>query len=277
MAQRAEMVARACRRIETADVAPTLEELAFEAGMSRYHFHRLFKAYTGVTPYAYGKAHRMLRAREEMRNGPTITAAIYNAGFGSTGPFYAATSEWLGMTPTEFRDGGNGRFIRFAITDCWLGKILVACTDRGVCSILFGEDPEALSGELQRHFPRATLGEGGASFRDIVHQIVRLVEAPAIGLHLPLDVRGTAFQHRVWQALLEIPAGETSTYGEIARRIGRPGAQRAVANACAENPVAVAIPCHRIVRSDGALAGYRWGAWRKGRLLEREGHDLGGA
>ncbi len=267
-----EIIAQACRRIETAGVALSLDDLALAAGMSRYHFHRLFKAHTGVTPHAYVKAHRMLRAREEMLNGPTITEAIYNAGFSSSGPFYAAASDWLGMTPTEFRNGGSGRFIRFAITGCWLGKVLVACTERGVCAILFGEDPEELLGDLHRHFPRATLAEGGSSFQDVVNQVVRFVEAPTIGLDLPLDVRGTAFQHRVWQALLQIPSGETATYGEIARRVGRPKAQRAVAQACAGNPIAVAIPCHRIVRSDGAVAGYRWGSWRKQRLLERESH-----
>lgn len=266
----AEMVAQACRSIESAEVPPTLEQLALAARMSPYHFHRLFKAHTGVTPHAYVKANRMLRARTEILNGPTVTDAIYNAGFSSSGPFYAAASDWLGMTPTEFRNGGSGRFIRFAITECWLGKVLVACTERGVCSILFGEDPEKLHSELRQHFPRATLAQGGSSFQDVLDQVVRFVETPTNGLELPLDVRGTAFQHRVWQALLQIPSGETSTYGEIARRVGRPNAQRSVALACSGNSIAVAIPCHRVIRSDGTVAGYRWGSWRKQRLLERE-------
>jgi AraC family transcriptional regulator, regulatory protein of adaptative response / methylated-DNA-[protein]-cysteine methyltransferase len=176
----------------------------------------------------------------------------------------------LGMTPTEFRAGGANAAIRFAIGECSLGSILVARSERGVCAILLGDDPDALARELQDRFPRATLIGGDPEFEDLVARVVGLVEAPRLGLDLPLDVRGTAFQQRVWRALREIPPGSTASYREIAERIGAPGAVRAVAHACATNPLAVAIPCHRVVRSDGGLAGYRWGVERKRALLQRE-------
>jgi AraC family transcriptional regulator of adaptative response/methylated-DNA-[protein]-cysteine methyltransferase len=256
--------------IEEAEELPALEALAAGVGMSRFHFHRVFKAITGLTPKAYAAAHRANRVRAELAQSATVTDAIYGAGFNSHGRFYAASAEVLGMTPTEFRSGGNGKAIRFAVGDCSLGAILVAATDKGVCAILLGDDPETLVRELEHRFPKARLIGGDAQFEQLVAKVVGFVEAPALGLDLPLDVRGTAFQQRVWQALRRVPPGSTATYSEIARRIGAPKAVRAVAQACASNPVAVAIPCHRVVRKDGGLSGYRWGVERKRALLERE-------
>lgn len=271
LAQRhAAAVAGACRTIESAEEPPTLEALAVAAGLSTYHFHRLFKAATGVTPKAYASAHRSRRVRQELGRAPTVTAAIYEAGYNSSSRFYEHAGEHLGMTPTAYRDGGRSTEIRFAVGQCSLGAILVAATARGVCAIQFGDDPAALVRELQDRFPKARLEGGDAGFERLVAQVVGLVETPAHGLDLPLDVRGTAFQERVWQALRTIPAGSTASYAEIAGRIGNPKAVRAVARACAANPVAVAIPCHRVVRTDGALSGYRWGVERKRALLARE-------
>ncbi len=268
--QRAAIVAKACRLIETAGEMPNLEALAESAGMSRFHFHRVFKSVAGVTPKAYAAAHRAQRVREELPRSGTVTEAIYGAGFNSNGRFYATSSEVLGMTPTNFRSGGTGASIRFAVGECSLGAILVAATDKGVCAILLGDAPEALVRELEDRFPKATLVGGDEGFEQWVAKVVGFVEAPALGLDLPLDVRGTAFQQRVWRALREIPAGSTASYTEIAERIGAPKSVRAVGQACASNAIAVAIPCHRVVRNDGALSGYRWGVERKRALLERE-------
>ncbi|HEX6016444.1 MAG TPA: bifunctional DNA-binding transcriptional regulator/O6-methylguanine-DNA methyltransferase Ada [Geminicoccaceae bacterium] len=268
--RQASVVAQACRLIEQADEAPSLGTLAAAAGMSRFHFHRVFKAATGVTPKAYADAHRRARVRDELTRSGTVTEAIYGAGFNSSGRFYASSPDALGMTPTEFRAGGNGASIRFAVGECSLGPILVAATDKGVCAIQFGDDPEALVRGLQDRFPKARLIGADKEFERLVAKVVGFVEAPALGLDLPLDVRGTAFQQRVWQALREIPAGSTASYAQVAGRIGQPRAVRAVAQACTSNAIAVAIPCHRVVRDDGTLSGYRWGVERKRALLERE-------
>lgn len=266
----AALVAAACRRIERAETPPTLAELAAPTGMSPWHFHRVFKAMTGVTPKAYADAHRAGRLREGLGRNRTITDAIHDAGFGSSSRFYERANERLGMQPKDWRAGGAHARIRFAIGQCSLGAILVASSDKGVCAILLGDDPDALARDLQDRFPRAELVGGDADYERVVAIVVGFVEAPGIGLDLPLDVRGTAFQERVWRALRDIPAGTRATYAEIARRIGAPSAVRAVAGACAANKLAVAIPCHRVVRSDGGLSGYRWGVERKRRLLERE-------
>jgi AraC family transcriptional regulator of adaptative response/methylated-DNA-[protein]-cysteine methyltransferase len=268
--QHAAAVARACRLIEAAEDMPNLDMLAAAAGMSRFHFHRVFKTLTGVTPRAYAAAHRAQRVRDELSRTNTVTEAIYGAGFHSNGRFYATSSQVLGMTPSSFRSGGHGATIRFAVGACSLGSILVAATDKGVCAIMLGDDPEALVRDLQDRFPKAQLLGGDADFEHVVARVVGFVEAPARGLDLPLDVQGTAFQQRVWQALRAIPSGSTASYKDIAERIGAPQAVRAVAQACASNVLAVAIPCHRVVRQDGALAGYRWGIERKRALLERE-------
>jgi AraC family transcriptional regulator of adaptative response/methylated-DNA-[protein]-cysteine methyltransferase len=268
--QHAATVTEICRLIETSSRVPALDALAARAGMSPFHFHRVFKGVTGLTPRAYAAAHRGERVRRELGKAPTVTAAIYDSGYSSNGRFYGESEQMLGMTPTEYRAGGARAEIRFAVGECSLGSILVARSERGVCAIFLGDDPDALTRELQDRFPRATLIGADPAFEDVVAKVVGLIEAPGTGVDLPLDVRGTAFQQRVWRALREIPAGSTASYREIASRIGAPRAVRAVAHACAVNPVAVAIPCHRVVRSDGGLAGYRWGVERKRELLERE-------
>lgn len=268
--QYAAMVARICHLIETAGTMPSLDTLAQTAGMSRYHFHRIFKAIAGVTPRAYAAAHRGKRIREALGCSDTVTAAIYDAGFNSNGRFYATADQVLGMTPTSFRNGGASIDIRFAVGQCSLGAVLVAATDKGVCAILIDDDPEFLVRDLQDRFPRANLIGGDTAFERMVAQVVGFVEAPTLGIDLPLDIRGTVFQQRIWQALREIPPGSTVSYTELAQRIGAPKAVRAVAQACAANAIAVAIPCHRVVRSDGALSGYRWGVDRKRTLLLRE-------
>jgi AraC family transcriptional regulator of adaptative response/methylated-DNA-[protein]-cysteine methyltransferase len=270
--QHAAKVAEACRSIEARQDIPSLSEMAQKAGLSTYHFHRIFKAVTGLTPKAYASAQRAKRVRDELpRRGTTVTSAIYSAGFNSSGRFYESSNEVLGMTPTKFRNGGKGTEIRFAIGECSLGHILVAMSQKGVCAILMGDDPDALAHTLQDRFRHAKLIGGDAAFEELVAKVVGFVEAPGIGLDLPLDVRGTAFQQRVWQALRGIPAGTTTSYADIAKRIGAPKSVRAVAGAIAANPIAVAIPCHRVVHKDGSLSGYRWGAERKRALLQREG------
>jgi AraC family transcriptional regulator of adaptative response/methylated-DNA-[protein]-cysteine methyltransferase len=264
-------IARVCRTIENAASMPTLADLAAAARLSLHHFHRVFKALTGLTPRQYGAAHRARRVRDELRKSTTVTEAIYESGFNSGGRFYASSNEMLGMTPSDYRAGGLHTAIHFAVGECSLGSILVAMSGKGVCAILLGDDADALVRELQDRFPRATLVGGDARFEKIVAIVVGFVEAPALGLDLPLDVRGTAFQQRVWQALRDVPVGSTVSYSEIASRIGAPSSRRAVARACAANPLAVAIPCHRVVRTGGELSGYRWGVERKRALLEKEG------
>jgi AraC family transcriptional regulator of adaptative response/methylated-DNA-[protein]-cysteine methyltransferase len=264
------MVTEACRLIETWDGIPSLETLAVHAGMSVFHFHRIFKATTGLTPREYATAQRGERMRGELTRGKTVTAAIYDSGYSSNTQFYGESRQVLGMSPSIYRTGGANADIRFAVGECSLGSILVAQSEIGVCAILLGDDPEALVHDLQDRFPRATLIGGDAEFEQLVARVVGFIEAPGLGLDLPLDVRGTAFQQRVWQALQQIPAGATASYTEIAARIGAPKSVRAVAHACAANPLAVAIPCHRVVRNDGGLSGYRWGVERKRALQERE-------
>jgi AraC family transcriptional regulator of adaptative response/methylated-DNA-[protein]-cysteine methyltransferase len=263
-------VTQACRMIEASDELPTLAALARPSGLSAFHFHRVFKAVTGVTPRQYAAAQRASRVQGELRRGKAVTAAMYDAGYGSSGRFYEQSPDVLGITPSAYRAGGVDATIRFAVGECSLGSILVAKSERGVCAILLGDDPDALVRDLQDRFPKATLVGGDAQFERLVARVVAFIERPGKGLDLPLDVRGTAFQQRVWQALRGIPAGGTATYAEIARRIGAPESTRAVAQACAANPLAVAIPCHRVVRSDGGLSGYRWGVERKRTLLQRE-------
>ena len=268
--QRAALVALACRLIEAGEEMPDLDELARTVGMSRYHFQRVFKAVTGVTPRAYAQAQRAARVRTQLAKGGSVTEAIYDAGFNSSGRFYAQSDAVLGMRPSDYRAGGAGEEIRFAVGQCSLGAILVAATAKGVCAILMDDDPEALLHDLQDRFPKAKLVGGDAQFEQWMARVVGLIETPTQGADLPLDVRGTAFQQRVWEALRAIPPGSTASYAEIAARIGAPKAVRAVAQACAANALAVAIPCHRVVKSDGALSGYRWGVARKRELLDRE-------
>jgi AraC family transcriptional regulator, regulatory protein of adaptative response / methylated-DNA-[protein]-cysteine methyltransferase len=269
--RRAADVAALCRIIERSEELPSLAELANHAGWSAFHTHRIFKAVTGVTPKAYAAAQRAKRVRAELGKRGSVTEAIYAAGYNSNGRFYEESSALLGMKPIVYRAGGLSTEIRFAIGECSLGSILVAATARGVCAIFLGDDPEELVHELERRFPRAQVIGADAVFEELIAKVVGLVERPHVGIELPLDIRGTAFQQRVWQALREIPAGATASYSEVARGIGAPKAVRAVAQACAANALAVAIPCHRVVRTDGDLSGYRWGVERKRALLEREG------
>jgi AraC family transcriptional regulator of adaptative response/methylated-DNA-[protein]-cysteine methyltransferase len=269
-AERNARILEACRRIETSEEAPSLATLAAGAGLSPHHFHRVFKSVTGVTPREYLAGLRARRVREELPNSETVTEAIYDAGFNSGGRFYAQSNAMLGMTPTAYRAGGTDVEIRFAVGECSLGSFLVARSPLGICAILLGDDPGGLVRDLQDRFPRANLVGGDAGFEQEAAAAVGLIERPADGLSLPLDIRGTAFQQRVWRALQEIPAGATASYSDIATRIGSPKSVRAVAQACAANALAVAIPCHRVVRLDGDLSGYRWGVERKRALLDRE-------
>jgi AraC family transcriptional regulator of adaptative response/methylated-DNA-[protein]-cysteine methyltransferase len=266
----AEAVRRACRLMETAEETPSLEALAAAACLSPFHFHRVFRKATGVTPRAYAAALKAGRVAEGLRSAASVTEAIYDAGFGSSSRFYETARARLGMTPSELRQGGKGTTIRFAVGQTSLGAIMVAATEAGVCAIDLGEDPGQLVQDLQSRFPQAELAGGDPGFERLVATIVGMVEAPATHADLPLDIRGTAFQQRVWQALRAIPAGTTATYTDIARAVGKPGSVRAVARACASNTLAVAIPCHRVVRLDGSLSGYRWGVERKRALLQRE-------
>jgi AraC family transcriptional regulator of adaptative response/methylated-DNA-[protein]-cysteine methyltransferase len=262
-------VEQACALIRGSDAQPTLETLATAVGMSPYHFQRVFKAHTGVSPKQYAMTVRRQRAASALQRPGSVTTAIYDAGYNSGGHFYAESADAIGMTPTAFRRGAAGETIRFGVAECYLGWVLAAATARGLCAIDLGDGSEALKTALQERFPKAHLSHD-PDFSDWVQQVVDFLGAPERGLALPLDIQGTAFQRRVWAALREIPAGETLSYTEVAERIGEPGAVRAVAGACAANKLAVAIPCHRVVRKDGDLSGYRWGVERKRQLLACE-------
>ncbi len=267
----ASAVALACQRIADAADSPDLEALARAANMSRSHFHRVFRSLTGLTPKAYANAHRAQRVRAALSHSPTVTSAMYGAGFNSSGRFYSTSPKLLGMKPTQYRAGGSGASIRFAVGECSLGSILVAATEVGICAIALGDDADGLLRDLQDRFPKADLIGGDKAFERMVAKVIRFVERPSREFKLPLHVQGTAFQQRVWQKLCEIPCGQTWTYSQLARDLGEPKANRAVAHACAANPIAVAIPCHRVVRIDGSLSGYRWGIERKAKLLKAEG------
>lgn len=271
--QHAAIIAAACRQIEACETLPALDSLAASAGLSPFHFHRVFKAATGLTPKAYATAHRSRKLRARLADGGSVTDALYDAGFNSNSRFYESADQLLGMKPTDYRAAGQNNDIRFAVGQCSLGAILVAQSERGICAILLGDDPHQLVCDLQDQFRKANLIGADHEFEQLIASVVGFIEAPATGLNLPLDIRGTAFQERVWQALREIPPGSTASYAEIAQRIGAPTSMRAVAQACGANRLAVAIPCHRVVRSDGNLSGYRWGVERKRQLLERELND----
>jgi AraC family transcriptional regulator of adaptative response/methylated-DNA-[protein]-cysteine methyltransferase len=269
-AENAALVAKACRIIEESEEEPSLEELAAAVGLSPSYFHRTFKAVTGVTPKDYASAQRSAKVRQGLASGSSVTEAIYDAGFNSSGRFYEQSNDMLGMTPSQYRGGGANEEIKFAVGQTFLGAILVASSKKGVAAILLGDDPDKLVRNLQDRFPRAHLIGADREYEALVARIIGFIEAPRIGLDLPLDIRGTAFQQRVWQALREIPVGATVSYAEIAKRIGSPTAVRAVAGACAANNIAVAIPCHRVVRNDGSVSGYAWGVDRKRTLINRE-------
>lgn len=264
-------IAHACRMIEEDCEQPKLAELARSAGLSPFHFQRTFKSATGLTPKAYAAEVRAARMRQSLGNARSVTEAAHDAGFSSSSRFYAAQGGILGMPVRSYRDGGEGETIHHATAACSLGVVLVAATRNGVCAILLGDAANALEQELTRRFPKATVVPADRTFATTVAAVVAYVETPTSGMDLPLDIRGTAFQHRVWQALTRIPPGETRSYGALAAELGAPRAARAVARACAQNPLAVAVPCHRVVGVDGAITGYRWGVERKRALLAREG------
>lgn len=267
----ADKIAQACRTIESAEEEPGLEALANDSRLSVFHFHRLFKAQTGVTPKAYARAQRLQKVRQGLNgDAPSVTSAMYEAGFNSSSRFYETATQALGMSPAAYMKGGKNQRILFAVGECSLGSVLVACSAKGVVAILLGDTAEGLLGDLQSRFSHAELIGGDEAFEALVARVVGFVDAPRIGLDLPLDIQGTAFQERVWQALRKIPVGSTASYSEIAKSIGAPSSSRAVAQACGANKLAIAIPCHRVVRSDGNLSGYRWGIDRKEKLLELE-------
>jgi AraC family transcriptional regulator, regulatory protein of adaptative response / methylated-DNA-[protein]-cysteine methyltransferase len=267
----AALVAAACRVIEQSPTVPTLDDLAAATGVSRHHLQRTFTQRTGVSPRAYAERLRAERVADRLAAGAPVSDAAYDAGFGSVGRLSAAAPARLGMTPSRYRSGGAGEQIRVAVAETSLGAVLVAATPRGVCAIELGDDPDELLAAFQQRLHAAELVAGDAAFDGLVATVVGLVEHPDRSVDLPLDVRGTAFQERVWQALRAVPPGRTTTYREVADAIGAPSSVRAVAGACAANHVAVAVPCHRVVRTDGGLSGYRWGVARKQALLEREG------
>jgi AraC family transcriptional regulator of adaptative response/methylated-DNA-[protein]-cysteine methyltransferase len=268
--RQAATIADLCRHIESAEQPPTLDQLAARAGLSAYHLHRQFKAATGLTPGAYARARRADRLRQALPASPTVTEAIYAAGYNADSRFYAEAGQLLGMPPATYRRGGAGQRIAYALDTCSLGKVLVARTTHGLCAILLGDEAPPLVDDLRRRFPQAEVEADHGLLAESLARVVACIDAPGTALDLPLDIRGTAFQQRVWLALRAIPAGQTTTYSELAERIDAPRAVRAVAAACAANPLAVVVPCHRVLRRDGDLAGYRWGLERKRALLERE-------
>lgn len=268
--QRIDRITQACRILETSSEPMVLAELAAQVAMSPFHFHRLFKQVTGLTPHAWQKALRAKRLREQLTEGEQVIRAVFDAGYQSGSNFYQQADEVLGMTAKQYRRGGERTAIQFVVGSCRLGEFLVAQSERGICAILLGNDAQSLIRELETLFPHSSLDVGDEPFARRVAQVVSVLEHPGKQITLPLDIQGTAFQQQVWQALREIPAGQTASYSDIAQRIGKPQAIRAVAGACAANKLAVVIPCHRVVRNDGALSGYRWGVERKRQLLEIE-------
>jgi AraC family transcriptional regulator of adaptative response/methylated-DNA-[protein]-cysteine methyltransferase len=266
----AEAIVQACKTIEESEEPPSLNELAEAAGLSPFYFHRLFKKIVGVTPKQYALQKRLNRVRAHLQQGSTVTEAVYEAGFASSSRFYHDTTTTLGMKPTDYKNGAHGMYIRYAIARSYLGWVLVAATAQGICTVDFGDSPEILKEGLRARFPKAELQDSDPGFDALVAKVLAFIESPHLGFDLPLDIQGTAFQRRVWKALQEIPAGTTTSYSDIAARIGQPKAARAVAQACAANTIAVAIPCHRVRRGDGEPGGYRWGVERKRALLERE-------
>ena len=264
------IIARACRVIDAGEQPPALAALAGEAKMSPFHFHRIFKAATGLTPRAYFSARRRERLRRALRERATVTEAIYATGYNSNSRFYENASGMLGMHPKTFRGGAAGTTIRVAVEKCSLGLVLVAASSVGICAIFLGDDRRALIRDVEKEFPKARLVKGDRAFARSVARVVRLVDEPRRQFDLPLEVRGTAFQQKVWRELRSVPPGRTLSYSAIAKKIGPPHAVRAVGRACAANVLAVAIPCHRAVRNDGKLSGYRWGVNRKRALLDKE-------
>jgi len=268
--QQAERIAQVCKQIEMSNSPLSLDRMAQIAGLSPYHFHRVFKEVVGITPKQYATAHRAKRVRQHLQEGDSVTQAMYEAGFETSSNFYDQSLSLLGMTPSQYQRGASGIEIRHTIQPCWLGWVLVAATPKGICAIAFADTPEILTAQLETDFPKAHFCESDLEFERWVEQVLSLIEAPQYPVDLPLDIQGTVFQQQVWQALRGIAPGTTLSYAEVARRIGNPKAVRAVANACANNHIAVAIPCHRVIGSDGHLKEYHWGRDRKQALLTKE-------
>lgn len=273
--QQINIVEEACRMIRNSETAPDLNKLAGNAGFSASHFHKLFKQITGITPKNYAQSLRMQKLSTELNNSNiSVTEAIYNAGFNESSNFYASKTNLLGMTASSYKKGGINIMLHYIIAPCSLGQILVAVSDKGISAILLGDEPESLLADLKQRFANANIQQGGAEFATTLATVIAFIDQPQPQFTLPLDIHGTVFQQKVWQALRQIPPGQTLSYAELAQRIGAPKAARAVAGACAANPVAVIIPCHRIVRNDGGLSGYRWGVERKHALLIKEKAEL---
>lgn len=266
-----DLVERACADIDAhVDEDCSLRAVADRIGGSPHHLQRTFKAMLGVSPKAYADARRIERFKASVRNGDDVTTALYDAGYGSSSRLYERADAELGMTPSAYREGGKGARVRYATAESPLGALLVAATERGLCAVRLGDDPAALVDELREELPAADVAGDDGSLADVLGQVLALIGGELPRADFPLDVRATAFQRRVWAELQAIPRGETRSYAEIARRIGQPAAARAVARACASNPVALVVPCHRVVQADGGLGGYRWGVERKAELLRRE-------
>ena len=267
----AELVQGVCRLIESAtEERPDMDAVGEQLRLSRSHLQRLFKKLMGITPREYAEALRVERFKGGVRAGRSVTDAMYEAGYGSSSRLYEKASAQLGMTPATYRKGGRGMTIRYTIAESPLGPLLVAATERGVCSVQLGDESEALARALRAEFPRADVRVDETGLRPQVRALLDYLEGQRPHPDLPLDVQGTAFQRRVWEELRRIPPGETASYGDVAVRIGQPTAARAVARACATNPAALVTPCHRVVGADGSVGGYRWGVARKRKLLERE-------
>jgi AraC family transcriptional regulator, regulatory protein of adaptative response / methylated-DNA-[protein]-cysteine methyltransferase len=268
--QTRDTIVRACRILEERETSPKLADLAKEIGMSPYHFHRLFKKTVGITPKQYSSAHRSDHFKRELASGQSVTDAMYSAGYSSSSTAYTSSRERLAMKPKEYRKGGAGLNIRYGIVLCRLGWVIVAVTDRGICAIEFADDPEELPPMVQRRFPMAEIVKEEQSLNSLLHDVVQLIDSPGRDIHLPLDIQGTAFQQQVWAILRQIEPGETLSYTDVADKLGKPKAVRAVATACAANKIAVVIPCHRVILKTGEVSGYRWGIERKKKLLEIE-------
>lgn len=263
-------IIRACRIIEQSETSITLDDLATQVHLSPYHFHRLFKKIVGITPKQYASRHQSRRFQKNLLTSPSVTDAIYSSGYGSSGSAYDKKRDQLAMKPKDYRKGAEGVTITYELAQCFLGWVIVAATDRGICAIEFGDDPEALPEQVQSRFPNAQLNKADSGFKTLINEVVDFIESPKDMFHVPLDIQGTAFQQQVWEVLRQIKPGETMSYTDVAERLGKPKAVRAVASACAANKLAVVIPCHRVISKAGNVSGYRWGPERKEKLLESE-------
>jgi len=263
-------IIHSCRIIEESETSLKLDELAAQVNLSPYHFHRLFKKIVGVTPKQYASRNKSQRFQKSLKTSPSITDAIYSAGYGSSGGAYDKTQDQLAMKPKVYRKGAAGITITYGLAQCFLGWVIVAATDRGICAIEFGDDPDALPDQVQSRFPKAQLKEADRGFKTLINEVVEFIESPGGDFKIPLDIQGSAFQQQVWNVLRRVKPGETLSYTEVAEKIGNPNAVRAVASACASNKLAVVIPCHRIISKAGKLSGYRWGTKRKKMLLDLE-------